>query len=389
MINQRSTVLLVISWTLLTMACVNIKPTPSIEPVVLGSVYSLSGYKSDMGNPSAKGARLAADRINATGGINGRPLRLILADGQSNPAASGQAVEDIISSNPDIIALIGLSDTDLVRPAAAAAARHGRLFLTSGATSPLLPAEFPEYLFLACFGDNAQAAAAAEWVFQVKGMRTINVIYDATETYTTLLQKYFADSFTELGGQVLAVRQYDPADMRRLAEGLTPSDGVFLATGSVDDALSGIQFLRRAGVTGPIVGGDSFDSESFWESHPEVKDVYYTTHTYLGADNPDPHVQRFSAAYHTAYGGNTPDAFAALSYDSVNLIAAAIRHAESISPEDVRRALAATADFKGITGNISFSGGRRIPDKSVTIMEIGSGMRRFVTTFVPKVVSDP
>jgi branched-chain amino acid transport system substrate-binding protein len=242
---------------------------------------------------------------------------------------------------------------------------------------------------LACFGDNTQASAAAEWIFQVKGMRTINVIYDATETYTTLLQKYFVDRFAALGGQVLAVRQYDPADMRRIGEGLTPSDGVFLATGSVDDALSGIQVLRRAGLKVPIVGGDSFDSESFWEAHPEVKEVYYTTHAYLGADNPDPHVQHFSAAYHTAYGGNTPDAFAALSYDAVNLIAAAIRQSGSTSPEGVRRALAATADFKGITGSISFIGGRRIPDKSVTIMEIGSGARRFVTTFVPTVVSAP
>ncbi|MEZ4678407.1 MAG: hypothetical protein R2932_29740 [Caldilineaceae bacterium] len=48
-------------------------------------------------------------------------------------------------------------------PAAAAAQR---LFLTSGATSPQLPAQVPDYLYLACFGDNVQAAAAAEWALR-------------------------------------------------------------------------------------------------------------------------------------------------------------------------------------------------------------------------------
>jgi branched-chain amino acid transport system substrate-binding protein len=120
-----------------------------------------------------------------------------------------------------------------------------------------------------------------------------------------------------------------------------------------------------------------------------VKDVYYTTHVYLGEDSPDSLVRDFSHAYHKAYGGNAPDALAALSYDAVNLLAEAIRHAKTTSPDAVRQALAGIDSFRGVTGTISFAGGRRVPRKSVTLIEVKNGQRNFVTALVPEVIPQP
>lgn len=80
-----------------------------------------------------------------------------------------------------------------------------------------------------------------------------------------------------------------------------------------------IQRLRAAGVTAPVFGGDSYDSEELWQQHRALHDVYYTTHAYLGEDNPDPVVQVFRQAYMAAYGSH-PDAFAALGYDARALV---------------------------------------------------------------------
>ena len=66
----------------------------------------------------------------------------------------------------NVSALFGLSDTDAVLAAAPPAAAAETLFLTSGATSPQLAEQIPTYLYLACFGDNDQAAAGAEYARQ-------------------------------------------------------------------------------------------------------------------------------------------------------------------------------------------------------------------------------
>ena len=371
------------------MACAKHETAMPAEPVILGAVFSLTGDKSDLGIPSSKGAELAVNQLNAAGGVNRRQVALVLMDGKSNPVSVGRMVDEIVNHYPDVPALLGLSDSDLARSAGEASAKRSRVFLTSGATSPLLPEQVPDYLFLACFGDNVQAAAAAEWAYNKLGARTVAVVYDSAETYTILLHKYFIDRFESLSGKVLAVQKYDPADMSRFGQGLPKADFVFLSAGSARDAQERIKKLRDAGIATPIVGGDGYDSEVVWEKHPEVKNVYYTTHVYLGEDSPDSLVRNFNQAYHKAYGGNAPDAFAALSYDAVNLLAEAIRHAKTTSPDEVRQALAGIDGFRGVTGTISFAGGRRVPRKSVTLIEVKNGQRNFVTAFVPEIIPQP
>lgn len=370
-------------------ACGKKVQTISAGPVVLGAVYSLTGDKSDMGEPSFRGARLAVEQINGGGGIDGRQINLILKDSKSDTSAVRQAVEVIINDNEEVSALFGLSDSDLARSAGEASASKHRVFLTSGATSPLLPGQVPEYLYLACFGDNVQAAAAAEWAYRTLGAHTAAVIYDSTETYTILLHKYFIDRFQSLGGTVSAIQKYDPAEMSLIGQDLPQVGLVFLSAGNAEDAQKTIQILRSTGITVPIMGGDGYDSEEAWEAHPEIRDVYYTTHVYLNDDNPDNLVRNFSRAYHAAYGGNPPDAFAALGYDSVNLLAEAVTRAGTVSPDAVRQALSGIDGFHGVTGEISFADGLRIPHKSVTIIEVQKGQRNFVTSFMPETIPEP
>ncbi|MGB3210079.1 MAG: ABC transporter substrate-binding protein [Desulforhopalus sp.] len=190
-------------------------------------------------------------------------------------------------------------------------------------------------------------------------------------------------------GRCRDIQTYDPIDMGRVGSNLPPSDLVFLSAGNARDAQKIIQKLRDAGTTVPVMGGDGYDSEKVWEAHPEVMDVYYTTHVYLGVDNPDPRVRKFSQAYLAAYGGNPPDAFAALGYDSVNLLAEAIRQAKTTSPDAVRQALAGIDGFHGVTGTISYIGGRQIPGKSVTVIGVKNGQRNFIRSFKPEIIPEP
>ncbi len=358
-------------------------------PLLIGALYNTSGQQRVLDVPSVNGARLAVEQLNAAGGIMQRPLHLLVVDGRSEVPVVAEKTRELIDENPAMVALMGASDTDLVLPAAKAAAASGRLFLTSGATSPKLPAEVPGYLFLACFGDNVQAAAAAQFAHSTLNARTAAVIYDSEKTYTSLLQGYFRTQFESFGGAVESVGRFTVDDMQGIADGVAQADIIFLAAQQAEDAVRALAILRAAGFSMPVIGGDGYDAPAVWATHPAVKDVYYTTHAYFAADNPDPAVVAFIAAYAEAYGGEQADSFAGLGYDAVGLLANAISRAGSDEPDKVREALAATRDYRGVTGTISFTGGSRIPTKSVALVAIADGKPSLVTEILPASVPPP
>lgn len=357
------------------------------EPIMLGALYNMSGPQAALDVPSFRGAQLAIDEANRKGGVLGRPVRLVQVDGASRPATITQRTEELLQRFPSLSAVMGFSDTDMVLAAAPLAARHRLPFVTSGATSPRLPQRVPDYLFLACFGDNVQAAAAAEWLYRDRAARTVAVFYNSTMEYTRLLHRYFVTRYETLGGKVLRVSSYTPEAVRNVIAAVPQADAVFVAAGP-EDAIAATLKLRATGYAGPIVGGDGFDSDA-WQKHAEVRDVYFTTHAYLGADNPDPHVTAFRKSYLAAYPGSPPDAFAALGYDAARLIMAAIAKAGDSDPGKVLQALAAMQRFEGVTGTVSYPAGSRIPTKTVSILGYQGGKRRLVRQLVPERVPAP
>ena len=382
-INFRNVVAL--AFCLLIAACAG---TGAEGPIAIGALYNLTGAQKDLDIPSSEGARLAVDRANKAGGLLGRPVMLRVVDGTSEPKHIAKETEALFEKGPAIAGLIGLSDTDMVLAAAPVAAKHGRVFLTSGASSPRLPAEVPEYLFLACFGDNVQAAAGAEWAYRTLKARTVAVLFNEDTVYTRLLHGYFETRYKQLGGKVLSVQPYRLGSFKVKMASLRKAKLVYLAA-YPDDVVKVIPLLRKAGVTAPILGGDGLDIGAAWKQIPKTRNVYFTTHAYLGADNPDPAVQRFRKLYADVYPNKEPDAFTALGYDSAGLLMAAIEKAGVTAPAAVRQALAATSGYHGVTGTISYRDGSRIPAKSVTIMRIDGGEQQFVANVLPEAIPAP
>lgn len=368
-----------------------IEPITADEPVPvrIGAVYNRSGSQAELDIISSNGALLAVDQMNRQGGVLGRPVRLVMVDGESKPTVIAKKTVELLEKNSSVSALMGLSDTDMVMASAPEAARNRRLFLTSGATSPQLPSQIPEYLFLACFGDNVQAAAGAEWAYQYLSVRNAAILFNSSQSYTRLLQGYFQTRFQELGGRVVSVESYTPDTMSQSIQRLPKAVDLIFFSAMPEEAPRGVELLRRRGFSVPILGGDGFDSEDLWQKHRELDNVFFTTHAYLGPDNPDPQVAAFRKAYVRAYPGSTPNAFAALGYDAARLIMAAVAEAGNSDPDAVRRALSGTRGFQGVTGTISYPAGSRIPSKSVTILQIERGQRKMVSKLLPVRVPSP
>lgn len=358
------------------------------EPITLGAIYNLTGGQASLDIPSSKGAQLAVQQANDTGGVRNQMIELLLKDGQTNTDTLRAKVVEVLEEAPATLAFLGLSDTDQVLAAAGRAADNDRVFVTSGATSPLLPGQIPDYLFLACFGDNVQAAAAAEYAFDELEARSVAVVYDSTDTYTQLLQQYFTSRFEDLGGQVISKKAYAQGDMAAAIQQSEAADFIYYAA-LPQDVVPGIQLIREAGFSGPVIGGDSYDEPEVWKGQSQIGEVYFTTHAYLGADNPSPTVQAFRQAYIQAYGGEEPNAFAALGYDAAQLLVRAIQLADDVTPEALRQALAGIQNLEGVTGTISFSSNNRIPSKSVTIMQVSNEIQAFVMEVIPREVPAP
>ena len=358
--------------------------------VVLGAVYNMTGAGAAYGEPSMRGARLAVENINKAGGVLGRKLTLSLKDAGTSEDRVRQAVRDLLKETPEPIALFGLSESGLALVAGQESELGNRLFLTSGATSPKLTTEVPKYLFLACFGDNVQAAAAAEYAHSTLSAKSVSVLYDDGHTYTRLLQGYFAEAFTALGGEIASLVPFDgPKNLSGVIGDIKDADVLFLSAETPEGALGMVTELRAKGFTQPIVGGDGYDGEDVWQRNPEISDVYYTTHAYFGQTLKKGPAEQFAEQYEAAYQGQRPDGFAGLGYDAVGLLASAIERAGSTDPDAVLTALSNTKSYAGVTGTISYLNGDHVPMKTVTLMEIANGKPVFVEKIFPENVPEP
>jgi len=359
-------------------------------PVVLGGVFDMTGDGAAYGVPSSRGAELRVRQINEAGGVLGRKLELSITDAASNDGQTKQAVRDQLDADPEPVALFGLSESGPALIAGKESASGERLFLTSGATSPKLPSEVPGYLFLACFGDNVQAAAAADYAYGKLSARTAAVLYDDGYTYTNLLQGYFREAFEGLGGETVSLVSFKgPEGFTQVLDRIGDADIVFLAAETPQDALKMVGELRAKGFEQPVVGGDGFDGEEVWQGHEAISGVYYTTHAYFGADRKEGPAAAFSDAYAAAHDGERPNGFAGLGYDAAGLLAHAIETAGSDDPDAVRAALANTTGYQGVTGTISYVDGSPVPLKSVTVMGIDKGKPVFQEEVLPKSVPKP
>ena len=127
-------------------------------PVEIGAIYNLSGSPTELDIPSSNGALLAVEQMNRKGGVLGSPVRLVMADGESNPKVIAKKTAELREKNPPVSALMGLSDTDMVMASDPVAAGNGRLFLTSGATSPQFSSGFIEFA-ITCGHSNHKASS--------------------------------------------------------------------------------------------------------------------------------------------------------------------------------------------------------------------------------------
>lgn len=362
--------------------------------IKIGGGFALTGDESSLDLPAANGAKLAAKEINAAGGVNGQQLELVVHDTQYKMDVTAQVCKQFVEEDK-VAAVVGFTDTDSVLACGPVIQKAGLPFITAGATSPKIPSQVGDKMFLACFGDNVQASAGAEFATQKFG-KNAYLLWDKGVEYTTLLASYFKSRFTasDLGGTIALEDSYDDkatdfsAQITKLKALPKQPDFYYIAAMPYNVGTV-VKQMRDAGLTGPIVGGDGYDDPSWVAADgSSANNVYFSTHALNDPNGGNAPYTKFFNAYKAEYGHDPENAFAALGYDSVYLMADAIKRAGSTDPNKITQALRDTKNFAGITGSITF-GASQVPQKGVTIIRLVDGKYTLGAQLVPQQVAAP
>jgi branched-chain amino acid transport system substrate-binding protein len=359
----------------------------------IGGGFALTGGESALDLPAAHGAQLAVKEINAAGGVNGQQIELITHDSKYDMTVTAQVAKQYVEQDK-VPVFLGYTDSDSVIASGPTFQNAKIPFITVGATSPKLPTQIGDMMFLACFGDNVQAAVGAEYAYKKFG-KNAAFLWDKGQEYTTLLGQYFKARFAELGGTLALEDSYESkatdfsAQITKI-KALNPKPDFYYVAAMPDNIGTLVKQFRDAGLTGPIVGGDGYDTPDLVKTAgPATSNVFFTTHALMDSTIGTDAIKKFIAAYKAEFGNDPENAFAALGYDTVYLMVDAIKRAGGTDATAVKNALEATKDFKGITGAISFGPGVHVPQKGVTVIDIEGGKLTLAGEVVPEKVPAP
>ena len=223
-----------------------------IEPFRVGVMESLTGSGETYGTVANEAKQMAADEINAAGGINGRRLELVVEDSKCNAADAVVAYKKLTDVD-GLKIILGTSCSSAMLGAAPLAEADGTILFSGLASNPDI-ANAGDYIFRTQINDLEVGIATGSLLWS-DGMRTLATITEATD-YADGVRRTTAAQFEKLGGSVVAAEQYgsDVTDFRSQLSKLFAAspDALHLAPQSEASAGAIIKQAREIGYEGPI-----------------------------------------------------------------------------------------------------------------------------------------
>ena len=352
--------------------------------IKIGLHYELTGSVADYGTAELKGSELAIKQANEAGGN----YTTVVYDNKSDTTESVTLAAQLASDG--VAGVVGpatsgtsaatyqiMNDSKVTVISPSATAINQTLNPTSG--------KVYDYVFRICFEDSYQGAAMAQYAVDTLNKGKAVIYADTSSDYAKGLTDAFSAQFKKLGGTVVSTDYYNKGDTdfnSVLTKFKELDFDVLYIPGYYNEAGLIIKQAREMGIDCEIIGPDGFDSETLIDlaGASNLNKVYYTTaYTTVGASDA---LQAFIDAYKAEYN-EEPGMFAALAYDSTNLLIEAIEKAGSTDPEAVKTAVE-NIEFDGVTGSFSFDE-THTPIKSVLVVTLVDGVQGDAVAVSPDV----
>lgn len=313
-------------------------------------VAPFTGTGSILGDYIKKATILAVEEINATGGVLGQKIELIVYDDSANPSVAATVVRRALF-NDKVIAIFGPNMSSCVL-GVHELAKQAKVPMLVGATSPSF--RFTnvgnEYLFRLRADDDVKVTQLVRYAVDFMGIKKPGIIYGTTD-YCTAAYDVAKREFEKRGIKIVAAEQIREGDKDATGQLLKLKaagfDGLIGLTHEPEAAVV-VKQLRQFGLDVPVIGFSAWGVPAFTNLAGEAA-IGVVSVQGFNPEDPDPAVQQFVSRYKTRWGEEPSDPAQAY-YDGIYLLAKAIEIAGSTNGTAIAKALKEQVSINGVQG---------------------------------------
>ncbi|MBN2499409.1 MAG: ABC transporter substrate-binding protein [Anaerolineales bacterium] len=321
------------------------------QPILVGVSMELTGRRGDLGVEARDGAILAVEQINANGGVNGRPIELLIRDDKGDPELARQLDADLIDAG--VVAIIGHITSEQTA-AAIDQINAAEVVLISPTSSSSYFSNQADYFFRVTPGTDFYGEALAKHIYNNRDIREIIGIYDiSNQAFTEALWFSAKEAFEALGGDASQAFTFfsGETDLKELMELVSedePEALVFISS-PVDTALM-IQYARQLGITSRLFSSTWAGSQELLDKGGAAVEGLELISVYNMA-NTSPNFQDFIDDFKARYN-RAPGSTAAYGFEAVILLVEGLRQTEG-QAEGLPEALTSIKNLAGVQSGIS------------------------------------
>jgi len=351
--------------------------------VKVAIIAPMTGDVATFGEMTRDGAVLALEEWNAKGGVNGKKIEWVVADGRCDPQEARNAANKVIDQDK-VQFIVGEVCSSASIPIGEVSNPKKVIQISGTSTNPKVTTyddgSVKPYSFRACFIDPFQGTVMGKFALDTLKAKTAAVLLDQGNDYVRGLAEFFIAAFEAGGGKVVVKESYtkDDTDFSAILAKVADAKPDFLF---IPDYYNKVNLIakqaKEKGITCPMGGGDGWDSSEL--DVTAVDGGFYSNH-YDPSDT-RPIVVAWLKTFGAKYNGKVPDALATLAYDATNMLVTAIKNAKSEDPDKVKAALEAIV-FEGVSGKITLDKVHN-PIKSAVIIGVKDGKKTYKTTVNP------
>lgn len=363
------------------------------DTIKIGFFAPITGPAAADGASAKNAVELGVKDVNASGGIKGKKVELIVYDDRLK-AEEAVAIANKLIEKDKVVGVVSGSYSGPTRVSAPIFQKAGMPMVAGYAVHPDVTwdpnAKKPnDFMFRNGFLGEVEGAAAAQFAVKDLKAQKMSMIYMDND-FGRSISAGFAARAEKLGAKILAKEMYKfPGEkdfrpfLTRIKEG---NPDVIFAAGYYNEAASIVRQAKELNIKSQILGEEGFDSPKFLEiAGPAAEGVIIATN--LDRDDPRPLVQNFLKNYKEAYKEDA-DMVGASSYDALMILVDAIKKAGT-DAKAIQKALLETKDYNGLTGKISrFVEGEVVKPVQIQIVKEGKFRRKAVIDD-PEIITPP
>jgi len=320
--------------------------------IKVGVAGPFTGGSSSMGVSMRDGVRLATKEINAAGGINGNKIVLIERDDEAKNERGVQIAQELIN-NEKVVATLGYINTGVALASQRFYQDAKIPVFNNVATGTLITKQFPNaaenYVFRNAAADNIQAPMIAKEAVEKRGLKKVAILADSTN-YGQLGREDLEKALKGYGVTPVATEKFNIGDVDMTSQLLKAKNAGadVILTYAIGPELAQIaNGMAKLGWKKPIIGSWTLSMASFIDTAGKNGDGATMPETFIQNPPTTPKRKSFVDAYLKDFkpknGIIASPVSAAQGYDSVYLLAAAIKQANSTEGPKI---LAALQDLK-------------------------------------------